>query len=221
MFDAIAKRYDLMNRLMTLGRDVAWRRLAAREALVEYPSFVLDIATGTGDLAFELARQGATRVVGLDFSQRMLLRARDKQIAGNWQRITFVRGDAMQLPFRDATVDACTIAFGLRNLPDYERALREFARVLRPGGMLVILETTPARGPFAPLVRLYFGRFVPWVGGLVSGNPEAYSYLPRSTGVFPPADELAALLRRTGFEAVHFRTLMFGTVALHRAVRRK
>jgi len=218
MFDRIAPRYDVMNRLMSLGRDVSWRRAAARAALARRPSVVLDIATGTGDLAFELVAQGASHVVALDFSLEMLRHAARKRLEKQVARITLVCGDAMRLPFRDRSVDACTIGFGLRNLPDYEAAIREFARVLRPGGVLVILETTPFEGPFAPLLRLYFDRVVPWLGGLVSGDRAAYSYLPRSTAAFPRAPELAELLCTAGFADVHFRKLMAGTVALHVAV---
>jgi demethylmenaquinone methyltransferase/2-methoxy-6-polyprenyl-1,4-benzoquinol methylase len=219
MFDRIAPRYDVMNRLMSLGRDVTWRRAAARAALTYQPGVVLDIATGTGDLAFELAAQGATRVVALDFSRAMLRLAARKRTASHFDRITFLCGDAMRLPFRDASLDACTIGFGLRNLPDYEGAIHEFARVLRPGGVLVILETTPFQGLLAPLFRLYFDRFIPWLGGLISGDRAAYTYLPRSTAAFPTAWELMALLQAAGFVAVQFRKLMAGTVALHVAIR--
>ncbi|MCX7623237.1 MAG: bifunctional demethylmenaquinone methyltransferase/2-methoxy-6-polyprenyl-1,4-benzoquinol methylase UbiE [Thermomicrobium sp.] len=219
MFDRIARRYDLMNRLMSLGRDVVWRRVAAQAALEHAPAVVLDIATGTGDLAFELVAQGARRVLALDFSRAMLRIASRKRAALRAWNVAFLCGDAMRLPFRDASVDACTIGFGLRNLPDYEAAIREFARVLRPGGRLVILETTPFTGPLAPFFRLYFDRLVPWIGGLVSGDRQAYSYLPRSTAAFPSAAELAALLRSAGFADVRYRTMMGGTVALHVAVR--
>jgi demethylmenaquinone methyltransferase/2-methoxy-6-polyprenyl-1,4-benzoquinol methylase len=194
MFDRIARRYDLMNRLMTFGRDVAWRRAAARAALEHRPLTVLDIATGTGDLAFELAAQGAPRVIALDFSLEMLRLAARKQGTARWRAaVRFVCGDAMRLPFPDASLDACTIGFGLRNLPDYEAAVGEFARVLRPGGRLVVLETTPFAGPLAPLFRFYFDYLVPWIGGIVSGDRDAYRYLPRSTAAFPSAPELAEL----------------------------
>jgi len=219
MFDRIARRYDLMNRVMTFGRDIAWRRAAARAALEVAPSVILDVATGTGDLALELAAQGACRVLALDFSVEMLRLAARKRAATRAQRVALLCGDAMRLPLRDSSVDVCTIAFGLRNLPDYAAAIGEFARVLRPGGRLVILETSPARGLLAPLLRLYFDGFVPWLGGLVSGDREAYRYLPRSTAAFPTPHELAALLRSSGFPAVRYRTFMLGTVALHIAER--
>lgn len=219
MFDRIAPRYDLMNRLMSFGRDVSWRRAAARAALAGTPTVVLDIATGTGDLARELAAAGAPLVLALDFSLEMLRRATRKRPTALASRVTFLCGDAMRLPLRDRSVDACTIAFGLRNLPDYAAAVREFARVLRPGGRLVILETTPFRGPLAPLLRLYFDGFVPWLGGLLSGDRDAYTYLPRSTAAFPAPEALAALLREAGFAAVQVRHFMLGTVALHIAER--
>lgn len=219
MFDRIARRYDLMNRLMTLGRDVTWRQLAARIALAERPAVVLDVATGTADLALELARRGAPRVVAIDFSLGMLRLAQRKCRAAAATTIQLVCGDAMRLPLRTGAVDVCTIAFGLRNLPDYAEGIRELARVLRPGGRLVILETTPAQGPLAPLTRLYFEGLVPWIGGAISGDRAAYRYLPRSTAAFPHAEELAGLLRRMGFRDVRYRLLMLGTVALHTAVR--
>ncbi len=219
MFNRIARRYDLMNRLMTFGRDIAWRRAAAQAALEVAPSLVLDVATGTGDLALELATHSTSRVLALDFSFEMLRLAARKCAAVRAQHVALLCGDAMRLPLRDCSVDVCTIAFGLRNLPDYAAAIREFARVLRPGGRLVILETAPACGLLAPLLRLYFEGFIPWLGGLVSGDRDAYRYLPRSTAAFPPPHELAMLLRSSGFPVVRYRTFMLGTVALHVAER--
>lgn len=220
MFDRISRRYDLMNRLMTGGRDVAWRRLAAREALASGRGCVLDLATGTADLAIELARQGAARVVALDFSRQMLRGAAEKLHRLGHPRIELVCADAMRLPFPDATFDACTIGFGLRNLPDYQAGIAEMARVLRPGGRVVILETTPVQQPWlAPLFHLYFDRIVPLIGGLVSGDRDAYGYLPRSTGAFPDAETLAGMLASAGLAEVRVRRLMLGTVALHVAVR--
>jgi demethylmenaquinone methyltransferase/2-methoxy-6-polyprenyl-1,4-benzoquinol methylase len=220
MFDRISRRYDLMNRLMTGGRDVAWRRLAAREALAGGRSCVLDVASGTGDLAIELARQGAARVVALDFSREMLRGAAEKLRRLGRPRIELVCADAMRLPFPDATFDACTIGFGLRNLPDYQSGIAEMTRVLRPGGRVIILETTPVRQRWLALpFRLYFDRIVPLLGGLISGDRDAYGYLPRSTGAFPDAETLAAMLAGAGLTQVRFRRLMLGTVALHVAVR--
>ena len=222
MFDRIVPRYDLMNRLMTGGRDVAWRRLAVREALrgrAKAACQVLDVATGTGDLAMALRDAGAGHVVGLDFSALMLVEAaRKEKSSGKTARqpISWVEGDAMALPFPDESFDTVTIAFGLRNTPNYLSALREMARVLRAGGTLVCLETTPFR---IPALRVafdwYFSQVVPALGGLLSGDRAAYRYLPASAAAFPDADALGRLMLQAGFVSVRYRRLGAGTVALH------
>jgi demethylmenaquinone methyltransferase / 2-methoxy-6-polyprenyl-1,4-benzoquinol methylase len=221
MFDRIVRRYDLMNRLMTGGRDVAWRRKAAEIAIGSGATRAIDIATGTGDLALELRRQGVPSVVGLDFAGQMLLSARrkiDEQRAGG---IDLVRADAMRLPFPDGCFDAATIAWGLRNLPDYECGIAEMARVLAPEGRLVILEMTPLRHPtLRRAFHLYFDRMVPVVGGVISGDPEAYRYLPASVGAFPDADALADLMRGAGLRNVRYLLLAAGTVGIHVGIRR-
>ena len=224
MFDRIVPRYDLMNRLMTGGRDAAWRRLAVRDALrgrnlAEVR--VLDVATGTGDLALALRDAGASDVVGLDFSAPMLDEAKRKEAvaAGDW-RIAWVEGDAMSLPFPDASFDALTVAFGLRNMPSYPAALREMERVLRPGGTLVCLETTPLRAPvLRAIFEWYFARVVPLVGGILSGDPDAYRYLPASAAAFPDADALGRMMLEAGFSHVRYLRLGLGTVALHLAAK--
>jgi demethylmenaquinone methyltransferase/2-methoxy-6-polyprenyl-1,4-benzoquinol methylase len=220
MFDRIVPRYDLMNRLMTGGRDAAWRRLAVREALRDRnleQMRVLDVATGTGDLALALRAAGAGDVVGLDFSAPMLDEAvrKDAAAAGEW-RITWVEGDAMSLPFPDASFDAVTVAFGLRNMPSYPAALGEMLRVLRPAGTLVCLETTPFRAPVLRAVfAWYFARVVPVVGGMLSGDADAYRYLPASAAAFPDADALGRMMLEAGFTNVRYLRLGLGTVALH------
>jgi len=230
MFGRIARRYDLMNRLMTGGRDGAWRRLAVRRALdgVTPGARVLDLATGTGDLALALAAEGAREVVGVDFAPPMLRAAAAKSVPGLPVSTSggatvdrplspvWIVADALRLPFADASFDACTVAFGLRNMADYEAALREMGRVLRPGGRFVCLELTPYRRPLLRAVfGWYFSRIVPLVGGTLSGDREAYRYLPSSVAAFPDADTLAAMMGQSGLNDVSYRLLGGGTVAIH------
>jgi demethylmenaquinone methyltransferase/2-methoxy-6-polyprenyl-1,4-benzoquinol methylase len=220
MFDRIVPRYDLMNRLMTGGRDVAWRRLAVREVLRgRDPAAlrVLDVATGTGDLAIALRDAGAGEVVGLDFSAPMLAEARRKEASGfALEHIEWIEGDAVALPFPAASFDAVTVGFGLRNMPSYPGALREMARVLRPGGVLVCLETTPLAVPV--LQRLFdwsFSHLLPLIGGIISGDRDAYGYLPASAAAFPAAEELGRMMLAAGFSKVRYLRLGAGSVALH------
>jgi demethylmenaquinone methyltransferase / 2-methoxy-6-polyprenyl-1,4-benzoquinol methylase len=218
MFGRIARRYDLMNRLMTGGQDGRWRRIAVRRVLAGGAANVLDVATGTGDLALALANGGARRVVGLDFSPEMIAAAEAKRLGRD--DIQFLVGDAMALPFADGAFDGCTVSFGLRNLPDYLGALTEMARVIKPGGRLVCLELTPFRAPLiGPLFDFYFGQVVPFMGKLVSGEGAAYRYLPASVAAFPDARALADLMKRAGFARVEIDRLGLGTVALHTAIK--
>jgi demethylmenaquinone methyltransferase / 2-methoxy-6-polyprenyl-1,4-benzoquinol methylase len=212
MFDRIAPVYDLMNRVMTAGLDGRWRRLTA-EAVVRPGDRVLDACCGTGDLAVAAERVGG-RIVGLDFSERMLERARRKSEGVEW-----VRGDLLDLPFEDESFDAATVGFGVRNVADLERSLRELRRVLRPGGRLGILEITTPRGPLRLFYRLWFDGIVPLLGKLLRGG-SAYTYLPASVRRFPGPEELAALLERAGFADVSFRLLAGGIVALHTSTAR-
>jgi demethylmenaquinone methyltransferase/2-methoxy-6-polyprenyl-1,4-benzoquinol methylase len=212
MFDRIAPVYDLMNRVMTAGLDRRWRRVAA-EAVVRPGDRVLDACCGTGDLALAAERAGG-RVTGLDFSERMLERARRKQ-----QTVTWVRGDVLELPFADGEFDAATVGFGVRNVADLERALAELRRVLRAGGRLAILEITQPRGILRPFYRLWFDGLVPLIGKLLPGG-SAYTYLPASVRRFPGPDELAALMDRVGFAEVEYRLFAGGIVALHLGIAR-
>ena len=211
MFDGIARVYDPMNRLMTAGLDQRWRRLVASE--VVWPGDrVLDACCGTGDLAVAAERRGG-RVVGLDFSEPMLERARCKSGTIEW-----VRGDALALPFADGEFDAATVGFGVRNLEDLEAGLRELHRVLRPGGRVAVLEITRPRGVLRPFFRLWFDVLVPVAGRVLPGG-KAYTYLPASVRRFPGPDDLTALLELAGFEEVRYRLLGGGIVALHTGTR--
>jgi demethylmenaquinone methyltransferase/2-methoxy-6-polyprenyl-1,4-benzoquinol methylase len=208
MFDRIAPVYDAMNRTMTAGLDRRWRRLTAA-AVVRPGDRVLDACCGTGDLAIAAERAGAAGVTGLDFSEPMLERARRKAPGLEW-----VRGDLLALPFGDAEFDAATVGFGVRNVEDLERALRELRRVLRPGGRLGVLEITRPRGPMALFYRFWFDGVVPLIGKLLPGG-SAYTYLPASVRRFPGPEELADVMRAAGFADVRFRLLAGGIVALH------
>ncbi len=211
MFDRIAPVYDLMNRLMTAGLDLRWRRLAA-EAVVRSGDRVLDAACGTGDFAVADLKAGAGRVTGVDFSERMLVRARRKE-----PRVEWVSGDLLALPFPDASFDAATVGFGVRNVADLELSLRELRRVLVPGGRLAILEITRPRGILRPFYSLWFDRIVPLLGKLLPGG-SAYTYLPASVKRFPDTERLAVLLRGAGFDDVRIRLLGGSIVALHTGV---
>ena len=207
MFDRIAPVYDAMNRATTLGLDGRWRRLAAASA-VRPGDRVLDAACGTGDLAVA-ARDAGGHVTGLDFSGRMLERARRKSDAIEW-----VQGDVLALPFDDASFDAATIGFGIRNVADLNEGLRELARVVRPGGRLAVLEITRPKGVLRPFFKLWFDLLIPLAGKLLPGGV-AYSYLPASVRRFPGPDDLADALRRAGFADVSYRLLAGGIVSLH------
>lgn len=215
MFASIAPRYDLLNRVLSLGVDRAWRREAAREALTLNPRRILDVATGTGDFALELkARAPQAEVVGSDFVPQMLEIAREKA-RGRHLEVRLEEGDALNLPYPDASFDAVTCAFGFRNFADYARGLSELWRVLAPGGRLVILEFPPPRpGLFGALFRFYFRYVLPRVGAMVSGHAGAYTYLPESVLAFPGPERLAGLMHATGFRT-RYRLLTFGIAAIH------
>jgi demethylmenaquinone methyltransferase / 2-methoxy-6-polyprenyl-1,4-benzoquinol methylase len=210
MFDRIAPVYDVMNRVMTAGLDVRWRKLAAAAA-VRPGDRVLDAACGTGDLAIADLKAGANKVTGLDFSEEMLARARRKA------PLDWVQGDMLALPFADGTFDAATVGFGVRNVADLELSLRELRRVLRPGGRLAILEITQPRGVLRHFFHLWFDRIVPLLGKVLPGG-SAYTYLPASVKRFPDAEALAVLLRENGFAHVSYRLLGGSIVALHTGV---
>lgn len=218
MFAAIADSYDLNNRVHSLWQDQAWRRSAVRAAAVRPGEDVLDCACGTGDLTLALARTPAATVTGLDFTEEMLNLAREKTRprsrldSGEMGRVRYLRGDAQDLPFPDAAFDVVSIAFGIRNVQSPERALREFFRVLRPGGRLVILEfERPRLAPVRWFNDIYCGWVMPRTATLISRDKSgAYRYLPRSVGTFMEGAELAAMLRHVGFASVERKPLSLG-----------
>jgi demethylmenaquinone methyltransferase/2-methoxy-6-polyprenyl-1,4-benzoquinol methylase len=221
MFSRIARRYDLMNGLMTLGMHHGWRRAAARGTVGAPAGPALDLATGTADLALALVALDPGRsVVAADFSLGMLAVAREKlRVADPSGRVRLVAADALQLPFEARTFACVTSAFLLRNLADLGRGLAEMRRVTRPGGRVVALEITQMTLPVvAPLFRLYFDRVVPRIGRLVSGDALAYTYLPQSVARFLTPDELDRLMAEVGLRAVRHRRLGLGTITLHTGV---
>jgi demethylmenaquinone methyltransferase/2-methoxy-6-polyprenyl-1,4-benzoquinol methylase len=230
MFTEIAPRYDFLNHLLSLEQDRVWRARTARRLrpiLQRRDARVLDLCCGTGDLAFALARQGPAQVIGADFSHAMLMRANAKSKthapdagAGSAGHPNFFEADALRLPFADRSFDLVTTAFGFRNLANYESGLLEIRRVLRGGGTLAVLEfTEPPPGLAGDLYRWYCRTVLPKIGGLLSGNPNAYKYLPASVARFFHPDELASLMRKTGFASVEYQLWTLGSVALHTGIK--
>jgi demethylmenaquinone methyltransferase/2-methoxy-6-polyprenyl-1,4-benzoquinol methylase len=221
MFDRVAARYDVLNSVMTAGLHHRWRGRAADRAELGPGDAALDVCCGTGDLALELARRVAPggRVVGCDFSEPMLDLAREKAAAVEAVNARFEWADALQLPYDAGRFDAVTVGFGVRNLADLDRGLHEMARVLRPGGRLVVLEITqPSRPPLSTFYSLWFDRVVPVLGSL-SGDPEAYSYLPESVRSFPDPRRLAAKMDAAGLGRIRYTVLAGGIIAIHSGVR--
>lgn len=217
MFDRIARRYDFVNRVLSLGLDKGWRRRTVRSLQLGDRARVLDLATGTGDLAVDIARMAPhATVIGLDPSPGMLAIARDKiakkQLA---DRVSLVEGDAQALPYGNCELDAVTIAFGIRNVPDRARALREMARVVRPGGRIAILELSEGRrGVMGAMARFHTRHVVPRLGALLSGKRE-YHYLQKSIAAFPPAGEFTALMTSCGLAVIEVTPLTFGACTLY------
>jgi demethylmenaquinone methyltransferase/2-methoxy-6-polyprenyl-1,4-benzoquinol methylase len=225
MFDAIAPRYDLLNRLLSAGIDKRWRMHAVRSLALTGRETLVDVCAGTADVALEAvghASRGAARAIGVDFAGAMLALGLKKTAArGLSQRITLVRGDALRLPIATASADAATVAFGIRNVSDTAAGCAELARVLRPAGRLAILEFGVPRVPgLSGLYRWYFSTVLPRIGRAISGHSAAYSYLPASVGTFTPPSEFVAMLQRAGFTDVRADPLTLGIVYLYSARRR-
>jgi demethylmenaquinone methyltransferase/2-methoxy-6-polyprenyl-1,4-benzoquinol methylase len=217
MFDSIAPRYDLMNTVMTLGRHQAMRRLAARLAQPPQNGLALDLATGTGDFAAALQEIEPTcRVIGIDFAMEMMRLGQAKYR----DSVTFVQGDILHLPLPDHTFDCTVNGFVLRNVADVRAAFAEMYRVLKPGGRAVSLEITSPRFPvWKNIFGIYFDHLMPRIGGWLSGQPEAYRYLPQSVHKFYPPEQVVELMRAVGFHDVSFRWLMLGTMAVYGGVK--
>lgn len=223
MFDAIAPRYDLLNRLISLGMDRKWRRQAVAAALAGRPAVIADVGAGTCDLGLEVLRQAErpATIIALDFAPCMLrIGAGRQRRAGAGGRLWPVVADALRPPLAESSVDAVVTAFVMRNLDSLSAAWAAFARMLRPGGRLVVLEMATTGTPwFRHLFRCYFHRWVPWLGRRVSGHSSAYGWLPSSVDGFPDPDVLADQISRAGFVNVRYRRLALGTVAIHQAQR--
>lgn len=214
MFARIAGRYDLMNRLMTLGQDVSWRRYVIAQAQLPVNGRLLDIATGTGEIALEgLALVPGLQAVGGDFTLEMMQVGKRIPVR---QAIRWVGADTLDLPFPDDTFDAVTSGFLMRNVIDVQRAFAEQWRVTKPGGRVVVLESSPPKDNLLkPFILIHLNLVIPLLGRLISGEADAYRYLPDSTQQFRDPDTLAAVMREAGFEDVSYRLFMFGTIAVH------
>lgn len=226
MFGRIAPRYDLANRLLSGGADIGWRRCLVTAVRFRQPKDVLDLATGSGDVAFALGRAlpVGTRILGMDFCQPMLDQAAQKRAAAGpaaFPNLSFQQGDGMALPLPDEAFDAVTIAFGLRNLADRNQGLREMHRVLRPGGRLYVLEFSQPKRWFRPVYFFYLKRILPTLAGWITGDRAAYVYLNDTIASFPGRDALSAEITAAGFARVDATALTLGTVALHEAVKQE
>lgn len=222
MFDSIAPAYDFMNRAMTLGIDIWWRRLAVKRLERLKPQRILDVATGTGDFAIQLSDSlHPQHITGIDLSQGMLDEAcRKVKSRGLDDAISFQQADCMALPMQDETFDAVTVAFGVRNFEHLQQGYQEMARVLKPGGMLCVLElSTPTNRLIRWFYDLYTLHIIPWVGSLKSGDKSAYRYLPQSIAAVPQGDEMLQLMRNAGLRDASFKRLTLGVCTIYTAIK--
>jgi demethylmenaquinone methyltransferase/2-methoxy-6-polyprenyl-1,4-benzoquinol methylase len=219
MFDNIAPYYDLLNRVLSLGIDKTWRKKAIKLLQEDQPKVVLDVATGTADLALETAKRinGVEKIVGIDISVEMLAIGREKIAKKNLQQvITLEEGDSENLPFQDNTFDAITVAFGVRNFENLEKGLAEMFRVLKPGGKVVVLEfSRPTIFPFKQLFNLYFKYILPFIGKMTSKDPKAYKYLYESVQAFPDGNKFVGILNKLGYQSTQFIPLSLGICSIY------
>ena len=219
MFDQIAPKYDFLNHFLSLGIDKLWRKKAVRILKTFKPEQVLDVATGTGDFAIETAKIGPREIIGFDLSEQMIRvgEAKVKRLKLD-KMIHFRKGDSENMPFSDSSFDAITVAFGVRNFENLEKGLAEFRRVLKPGGLAVILEfSKPKYFPFKQFYRFYFFRILPFIGGLVSKDAAAYSYLPESVMAFPDDQDFLEILKKAGFSSARQWRRTFGIATIYLA----
>ncbi len=221
MFDKISGNYDGLNRVISMGTDVKWRKKVIAMVKAKNPDSILDIATGTGDLAIQMADSNAKKIIGLDLSEGMLKVGRKKIEAKNLQdRIEMIQGDSEALPFDDNSFDAITVAFGVRNFENLEKGLAEIHRILNPGGIFVVLETSvPTKFPFKQGYKLYSGYILPLIGKAFSKDKEAYSYLSKSAASFPYGEAFNNILKKTGFINVDHRPQTFGVATIYKGIK--
>lgn len=217
MFNSIALRYDFLNRFLSMGIDRGWRKKAINYLVPVQPKMILDVATGTADLAIEAMRLNPEKIIGIDIAEQMLACGREKIAAKGWSdQITLTRADSEQLPFDDNMFDAITVGFGVRNFQHLEIGLAEMYRVLKPGGRLVVLEfSKPSAFPFKQIYNMYFTYILPLWGNLVSKSKNAYTYLPESVKHFPEGAEFAGYLKNAGYKGIIVKPLTFGTCSLY------
>jgi demethylmenaquinone methyltransferase/2-methoxy-6-polyprenyl-1,4-benzoquinol methylase len=217
MFNSIAHKYDFLNRLLSMGIDKGWRRKAISYLKPIQPKLILDVATGTGDLALEAMKLNPDKVIGLDIAEQMLVFGREKIAAkGLTNKIDMMKGDSENLPFADNNFDAITVAFGVRNFQDLAKGLKEMNRVLKPGGRLVVLEfSKPAGFPYKQVYNFYFTYILPLMGNMVSNSKNAYTYLPESVKHFPEGNEFSSFLKAAGYKDIIVKPLTFGTCSLY------
>ena len=217
MFDNISKRYDFLNHLLSLGIDKGWRNKVVRMVKADNPKAVLDVATGTADLAIALSKaMPSVTVKGADISAGMLEIGKEKVTNGGHSNVELILGDGENLPFEDQTFDAVTVAFGVRNFENLEKGLKDIYRVIKPGGQLVVLEfSQPEKAPFKQLYNFYFKNILPGIGKMVSKDARAYTYLPESVQAFPYGDAFLAKLAAAGFTKNNARTVTFGIASIY------